>query len=123
MTATRAEPDLDGRVLLRGDGESSPFDAATELRFRQRDDLVWGRYSGGGVRLGFFVGTADGTALHLRATHLTPDGTPATGEWEGAVALDGDGLVAVRVRWSWDGGPTAGAVLVETTGVGSRPAV
>jgi hypothetical protein len=106
--------DLDGRVFRAvATDDGGDVDAATELRFRQADDLVWGRYSGGAVRLGFFVGTSDGSVVRFRYTHLSSTGETATGASEDRIELLPDGRVRLHERWSWDSRDGGGTSVLE----------
>jgi hypothetical protein len=105
---------MDGRVLravaTEGDGE---VDVRTELRFRQADDLVWGRYSGGAVRLGFFVGTSDGDTIRFRYTHLSAAGQTASGESTDRIEVLPDGRVRLHETWRWDSREGGGTSILE----------
>ncbi len=106
--------DLDGRVFRAiatdGDGE---VDDETELRFRQKEDLVWGRYSGGGVRLGFLVGTSDGREVRFRYTHVSAAGGTASGASVDRIEVLDDGRVRLHESWSWDSREGSGSSVLE----------
>jgi hypothetical protein len=59
-------PSLDGRAFrqaeMASEGEAS---SATVFEYHEADDLVWARYEGGAVRLGFLVGVRDGDSLEF----------------------------------------------------------
>lgn len=113
--------DMDGRVLRAvatdGDGE---VDAQTELRFRQADDMVWGRYSGGAIRLGFFVGTTDGSTIRFRYTHLSRSGETASGESVDRIELLDDGRVRLHESWRWDSREGTGTSVLEEVALPDR---
>ncbi len=106
--------DMDGRVLRAAaavaGGDVSPD---TEFRFRQAGDMVWGRYSGGAVRMGFLVGTSDGERLDLRYTQLTADGRTATGHTVDRVEVLADGRVRLHETWTWDSRDGGGTSVLE----------
>lgn len=106
--------DLDGRVLRSPDavagGEVGPD---TEFRFRQAGDMVWGRYSGGGIRLGFFVGTSDGLTVRFRYTQLNHAGETATGSTVDRIEVLGDGRVRLHEAWAWDSREGSGTSVLE----------
>lgn len=106
--------DMDGRVLyppaaVHG-GEVGPD---TEFRFRQVDDMVWGRYSGGGIRMGFFVGTTDGATLRFRYTQLNAAGDTATGSTVDRIEVLDDGRVRLHEQWAWDSREGNGTSVLE----------
>jgi hypothetical protein len=106
--------DLDGRVfravLADGGGD---VDERTELRFRQSEDLVWGRYSGGAIRLGFFVGTSDGATVRFRYTHVDEAGRTASGESVDRIEVLADGRVRLHESWRWDSREGSGTSVLE----------
>lgn len=95
--------DLDGRVFRSvdavQDGQVTP---QTEFRFRQSGDMVWGRYSGGGIRLGFLVGTSDGVTVRLRYTQLDTTGETASGSTVDRIEVRDDGRVRLHEQSVWD---------------------
>lgn len=106
--------DLDGRVLRQlQTGGAGRLDATTELRVRQSEDLVWGRYSGGVIRLGFFVGTSDGETVSVRFTQLSAAGETASGSSVQRVEQLDDGRVRLRERWVYESRPGEGTAVLE----------
>jgi hypothetical protein len=106
--------DMDGRVLRAVSNDAGgEVDARTELRFRQSDDLVWGRYSGGAIRLGFFVGTSDGSTIRFRYTHLSEAGDTASGESHDRIEVLDDGRVRLHESWRWDSREGSGTSVLE----------
>lgn len=111
---TEVGVDMDGRVLFSPDavdgGEVSPD---TEFRFRQAGDMVWGRYSGGRIRMGFFVGTSDGQTISFRYTQLNDAGETASGSTTDTIEVLEDGRVRLHERWAWDSRPGSGTSVLE----------
>jgi len=106
--------DMDGRVLRSPTAvEGGDVGPDTEFRFRQAGDMVWGRYSGGGIRLGFFVGTSDGATIRFRYTQLTTAGETATGSSVDRIELLGDGRVRLHEQWAWDSREGRGTSVLE----------
>jgi len=95
---------LDGRRFRPVENEDGEVDAATTFEYHEdeEDALVWTRYSGGSIRLGFLVGLRDGDSLFARCTQITTDGGTATGHTESQVETLTDGRVRLRDDWSWD---------------------
>ena len=109
--------DMDGRVLRSPDAvEGGQVTPETEFRFRQSGDMVWGRYSGGGVRLGFMVGTSDGDTLRLRYTQLDTAGDTASGSTVDRIESLSDGRVRLHERWAWDSRDGSGTSVLEEQG-------
>ena len=109
--------DYDGRrfrgVSNTADGEVS---GATVFAYRQRGDVVWATYAGGGVRQGTLVATvdADGT-LDVRYAHVNDAGALRTGTCVSTPERLADGRLRLHERWRWtDGGE--GTSVVEEIG-------
>ena len=105
---------MDGRVLHSptpvAGGQVTP---ETEFRFRQSGDMIWGRYSGGGIRLGFFVGTSDGATLQFRYTQLDTLGDTASGSTVDRIEALSDGRVRLHETWAWDSREGSGTSVLE----------
>jgi hypothetical protein len=105
---------MDGRVLrAAGAVAGGQVTPETEFRFRQSGDLVWGRYSGGQVRLGFFVGTSDGQTLTFRYTQLDTLGDTASGSTVDRIEVLPDGRVRLHEAWTWDSRDGSGTSVLE----------
>lgn len=105
---------MDGRVLRAvGVVEGGQVTPETEFRFRQSDDMVWGRYSGGGIRLGFFVGTNDGATVRFRYTQLDTQGHTASGSSVDRIEALADGRVRLHEAWQWDSRDGSGTSVLE----------
>lgn len=114
--AARGAPegvDMDRRVCRSVGEETGDVGADTEFRFRQAGDLVWARYSGGAVRLGFLVGTTDGAVLRFRYTHVDTGGETATGASTDRIELLADGRVRLHETWAWDSRDGSGTSVLE----------
>ena len=105
---------MDGRVLFSPAAvEGGEVGPDTEFRFRQADGMVWGRYSGGGIRMGFFVGTSDGTTLRFRYTQLNIAGQTASGSTVDRIEVLTDGRVRLHEQWAWDSREGSGTSILE----------
>ena len=105
---------MDGRVLFSPEAvEGGEVGPQTEFRFRQAGDMVWGRYSGGGIRMGFFVGTSDGATLHFRYTQLNTQGETASGSTTDRIEVLDDGRVRLHEQWAWDSREGSGTSVLE----------
>ena len=106
--------DLDGRVFRSRDAvEGGQVTPDTEFRFRQSGDMVWGRYSGGGIRLGFLVGTNDGSTVRFRYTQLDTSGDTASGSSVDRIEIRDDGRVRLHETWAWDSRDGSGTSVLE----------
>lgn len=105
---------MDGRVLRSPDAvQGGQVTPDTEFRFRQSGDMIWGRYSGGGIRLGFLVGTTDGQTLRFRYTQLDTRGATASGSTVDRIESLPDGRVRLHETWAWDSQAGAGTSVLE----------
>ena len=109
--------DLDGRVFHSMTAvEGGQVTPETEFRFRQAGDMVWGRYSGGGIRLGFFVGTTDGATVRFRYTQLDTTGETASGSSVDRIEVLPNGRVRLHESWTWDSREGSGTSVLEEEG-------
>jgi hypothetical protein len=108
-------PSLDGRwfVDVSADRSGDVGDGTRFAYHQHADGTVWARYEGGSVRLGFLVGTRSGDRLDFRYTHVTIDGTTATGHCESTVELLDDGRLRLHETWEWDSRPGSGTSTLE----------
>jgi hypothetical protein len=110
---------LDGRRLRGVENEDGDVDPATTFEYHEEGgedadaNLVWARYSGGSIRLGFLVGLRDGDSLFARYAQVTNDGGTATGHTESRVEVLADGRVRLHEDWSWDSREGSGTSVVE----------
>ena len=105
---------VDGRVF-KSTANTSDGDVGGETYFwfEQSDDLVHARYEGGEVRLGYLVGRHLGDSLEFRYTHLTVEGTTATGRSTDRIERLDDGRLRLHERWEWDSKPGSGTSVLE----------
>jgi hypothetical protein len=115
MTPTTS---LDGRRFRPpDDATGGDVGTETEFEFHQDGDLIWARYTGGRVRLGFLVGTSDGVYAEFRYSQVLIDGTTANGRSRDRIELRADGRVRLHEAWRWESRGGAGtSVLDEVSG-------
>lgn len=79
-------------------------DVGSDTRFEYHQDgtLVWARYRGGSVRLGFLVGTRHDDSLEFRYSHLTTGGETASGRCSSTISERPDGRLECSERWQWE---------------------
>jgi hypothetical protein len=109
---------LEGRRFRPPDNATGgDVSTETEFEFHQDGDLIWARYTGGRVRLGFLVGTSDGTHAEFRYTQVLTDGTTANGRSRDRIELRPDGCVRLHEAWRWESKEGSGSsVLDEVSG-------
>jgi hypothetical protein len=91
-------------------GEAS---AATVFEYHEEDGVVWARYQGGAVRLGFLVGTRDGDHLDFRYSQLNEGGETSNGRCSTAISVLPDGRLRLSEVWAWESKPGAGTSVAE----------
>jgi len=85
----------------------------TIFEFSQEADLVWARYAGGQVRLGFLIGTSTGTELDFRYTQINSAGETATGHSRDQIESLSDGRIRLHEKWSRDSHEGSGTSILE----------
>lgn len=95
---------------MSSEGEATP---ATVFEYHERDGVVWARYEGGVIRLGFLVGTRDGDRLQFRYSQLNASGEMASGRCSTTISTLPDGRLRLDEQWAWETKPGAGTSAVE----------
>ena len=95
---------------MSSEGEATP---ATVFAYHEADGLVWARYEGGVIRLGFLVGTRDGDRLEFRYSQLNESGETASGRCRTTISSLRDGRLRLDEEWAWETKPGAGTSAVE----------
>jgi hypothetical protein len=112
--AVRAERRLlDGRILAPVGETGGEVNAATRFAFSQADSLIWARYAGGGVRLGFLIGRIRRRRLEFRYVQMNDRGEVSAGHSVDAVVILRDGRVRLEEHWWWDTKPGEGRSVLE----------
>lgn len=91
-------------------GEAS---GATQFEYHEEGGLVWARYEGGAVRLGFLVGTRQGDRLDFRYSQLNEDGETSNGHCTTTVSTLQDGRLRLDEEWAWESRAGAGTSAAE----------
>jgi hypothetical protein len=102
---------LDGRLF--GTVASAGAGSGVRFEYTEAEGLVHVRYSGGGVQLGYRVGTRSGNHLAFRFAELDVSGDSASGRVDARIELLGDGRVRLREIWAVDSRRGEGASIVE----------
>jgi hypothetical protein len=109
-------PSLDGRRFHVAEmGEQGEASAETVFEYHEHNGLIWARYEGGAVRLGFLVGTRDGDRVDFRYSQLNEDGETASGHCSSVISVLRDGRLRLEENWTWESKPGAGRSAIEET--------
>jgi hypothetical protein len=107
-------PSLEGRRFrgaeMSGEGEVG---AGTLFEYHERDGVIWARYEGGAVRLGFLVGTRDADRLEFRYSQVNESGATSSGRCSTTISLLPDGRLRLDERWAWESRPGEGTSAIE----------
>jgi hypothetical protein len=95
---------------MADEGEAS---AATLFEYHEDDVMIWARYRGGTVRLGFLVGTRTGDQLEFRYSQLNEAGETSNGRCSSTISTLPDGRLRLEETWEWESKPGAGTSAVE----------
>ena len=107
-------PSLEGR-RFRTFGAAAEGEATAETLFEYHEDdgVVWARYSGGSVRLGYLVGLRTGDHLDFRYSQLNTAGETASGRCHSTMTTLPDGRIRLSEEWSWETKPGSGTHVTE----------
>jgi hypothetical protein len=105
---------LEGRMFRVAQmGEAGEAGAATVFEYHEQRDLVWARYHGGRVRLGFLVGTRSGDRLDFRYSQLNESGETSNGRCTTTISKLPDGRLRLDEAWEWESRGGAGTSAAE----------
>jgi hypothetical protein len=105
---------LNGRVFRAAEmAEAGEASAATVFEYHEEGEIIWGRYEGGPIRLGFLVGMRHGDKLEFRYSQLNDKGETASGRCSTTISVLPDGRVRFDEDWAWESKPGAGTSAVE----------
>jgi hypothetical protein len=95
----------------------------TTFQYHQSGDLVWATYTGGAIRFGTLIATADGAgSLDMRYQHLAMDGSFRSGRGRSWPERLPDGRLRLHEHWQWTAGKEgAGVSVVEEITRRSEP--
>lgn len=105
---------LEGRIFRVAEmGAAGEASAATVFEYHEDEDLVWARYEGGAVRLGFLVGVREGDRIEFRYSQLNENGESSNGRCSSTISILDDGRVRLSETWAWESRPGQGTSAVE----------
>jgi hypothetical protein len=114
MPADPCAVSLDGRVFrVVATAVEGEADAATVFEYHERDGLIWARYEGGAVRLGYLVGTREGERLDFRYSQLNASGETSSGHCSSTISILPDRRLRLEEDWVWESKPGSGTSAVE----------
>jgi hypothetical protein len=109
-----SEISLDGRRFGVAEmGDEGEANSETVFEYHQDGDLVWARYEGGAVRLGYLVGTRDGDRIDIRYSQLNDKGETSTGRCSSQIVVLPDGRIRLNETWAWESKPGEGTSAVD----------
>jgi hypothetical protein len=107
-------PSLDGRVFNVSEmGAAGEASAATMFEYHEDNGLVWARYQGGAVRLGFLVGIREGDRLDFRYSQLNESGETSNGRCSTTLSVLPDGRIRLSEVWAWESKRGSGTSVAE----------
>jgi hypothetical protein len=106
---------LDGRIFQVSEmGDEGEASAATVFEYHEEGDIVWARYQGGMVRLGFLVGTREGDRVDFRYSQLNEQGETSNGRCSSQILVLPDGRIRMTETWAWESKTGEGTSAVES---------
>jgi hypothetical protein len=112
-----AIPSLEGRRFRVAEmGSEGEANAQTVFEYHEDDGVVWARFGGGTVRVGYLVGTRNGDRLDVRYAQLNERGETSTGHCTTALSLLPDGRIRLDEDWAWESKPGTGTSAAEEIG-------
>lgn len=94
---------------------SGQVSEATTFEYRQQDDLLWGTYQGGAIRLGTITGLVqeDGS-LRFHYQHVDVGNVFRIGKCHSVPEYGPNGQLRLHEQWQWlNGDGSTGASLIE----------
>jgi len=107
--ASSSLPSLEGRRFRVAEmSDSAEAGTDTVFEYHEQDGVIWARYQGGAVRLGFVVGTRSGDRLEFRYSQVNESGETSNGRCSSTVSALPDGRLRLNETWAWESKPGAG---------------
>lgn len=105
---------LDGRKFAVAEmGAEGEAGSDTVFEYHEEDSVIWARYAGGAVRLGFLVGRRDGDRLEFRYSQLNISGETSSGRCTSTISALADGRLRLTDNWAWESKAGAGTSVHE----------
>lgn len=107
-------PSLEGQTFHTvGTDDAGEASADTLFEYHEEDGVVWARYRGGSVRLGYIVGLRTGDELDIRYSQLSTVGESASGRCHTTMTTLPDGRIRLTEDWSWETKTGSGTNVTE----------
>ena len=94
-------------------GDEGEASAATVFEYHEEGHIIWARYQGGSVRLGFLAGTRDGDRIDFRYSQLNEKGETSNGRCSSQILVLPDGSLRMTETWAWESKPGEGTSALE----------
>ena len=106
-------PSLEGKLFAALEcAEAGEVSSETVFEYHESDGVVWARYAGGAIRLGFLVGKRAGDRLEFRYSHVNDSGETAGGVCASLISRGEDGRLLLAERWRWESKPGEGTSIL-----------
>lgn len=106
----------DNRIFApQANSANGEANSGTLFHYRQRGDIVWAAYAGGGVEFGTLVATVDVRGhLDMRYSHVNTRGELMTGVCQTTPEVLPDCRLRLYERWRWTcGDESVGESVIE----------
>jgi hypothetical protein len=90
------------RMHVTNTHPSGVVDVDTIFEFTQEEDMVYAKYAGGGIKLGYLVGKLTGRDLEFRYTQIQKSGVLDGGHSMCKVRQTVDGVVRIEEHFEWE---------------------
>lgn len=93
----------DGRLFRAIENcDSGEVNQDTIFRYKQRDNILTGQYSGGDVKFGQLIGLVDDKGqINMRYQHVNVTGVLMTGRCRSRPEWHDNGKLRLLERWQW----------------------
>ena len=94
---------------------SGEVSSETIFHYRQKDNVVWATYEGGGVKFGTVVAQVLASdELEMRYSHVNQAEELMTGECRSTPEILPDGRIRLHEKWQWTSGDlSSGESIIE----------
>lgn len=89
--------------------------SGTTFYYRQRGNVIWGTYEGGGIEIGTITGKVlENGKLNFNYQHVTEEGELMTGFCESTPEVRSNGRIRLFEKWKWTcGDHSEGMSIIE----------
>ena len=101
------------RMRAVATAEKGVVSAETVVEFAQEGPVVWARYAGGKIRLGYLVGLISDVSLRFRFVQLDDAGRIDGGHSDCEIVRPGGGRLRLIEHFNWDSREGSGTNVFE----------